>query len=472
MSAYAPNIFSVLLGSACQTSLPALRPEADGLRRAREGDWCDCRPRPDLVKRVLVFPCGSEIGLEIHRALQYSTHFELVGASSVASNHGKYVFKNYVEGVPYVDDPGFLDALNALIDEQAIDFVLPAHDSVVLELARHAERLHCTVVGSPLDTCVICRRKSLTYQAFHGKLPVPHVFSPDETVPFPVFLKPDAGQGSKGVHVARSREEIAFYRALDPSLIILEYLPGDEYTIDCFTDRHRALRFVGARRRVRRVNGISVDTVAEGGDVFRELAEIVNSTLLFRGAWFFQLKRRSSGEPVLMEIAPRISGAMGFYRNLGVNYALLSLFDRMGLDVDVYCSQYEMHMDRALFSRFHLGIDYQHVYIDLDDTIICRGTLNTLVVAFLCQCRNEGRKVHLLSRHATDPAATVRAHGIEGLFDTITRVADGQCKSELIRHREAIFIDDSYAERRRVQQAVGIPTFEVGSIESLLDWRR
>ncbi len=35
------------------------------------------------MKNILVFPCGSEIALEVHRSLQYSTHFHLIGANSI-----------------------------------------------------------------------------------------------------------------------------------------------------------------------------------------------------------------------------------------------------------------------------------------------------------------------------------------------------------------------------------------------------
>ena len=52
-------------------------------------------------KRILVFPCGSEIGLEVNRALSNDIHFEMYGASSLP-DHGKFVFKNYIEGVPFV----------------------------------------------------------------------------------------------------------------------------------------------------------------------------------------------------------------------------------------------------------------------------------------------------------------------------------------------------------------------------------
>ena len=40
------------------------------------------------------------------------------------------------------------------------------------------------------------------------------------------------------------------------------------------------------------------------------------------------MKRASDGELVLLEIAPRVSGSMGLYRNLGVNFALLGAYDR------------------------------------------------------------------------------------------------------------------------------------------------
>jgi hypothetical protein len=49
-------------------------------------------------KKILVFPCGSEIGLEIYRAMRYSTHFTLAGASSV-DDHGKFVYEEYYGGL-------------------------------------------------------------------------------------------------------------------------------------------------------------------------------------------------------------------------------------------------------------------------------------------------------------------------------------------------------------------------------------
>ena len=47
------------------------------------------------MKNILVFPCGSEIALEIYKSLEFSTHFTLFGASSV-KDHGEFIYKNYI----------------------------------------------------------------------------------------------------------------------------------------------------------------------------------------------------------------------------------------------------------------------------------------------------------------------------------------------------------------------------------------
>ena len=46
------------------------------------------------MKNVLVFPCGTEIGLEINAALRFIKFINLYGASSTDDN-GRMVYENY-----------------------------------------------------------------------------------------------------------------------------------------------------------------------------------------------------------------------------------------------------------------------------------------------------------------------------------------------------------------------------------------
>ena len=82
------------------------------------------------MKRILVFPCGSEIALEIHRSLKYSTHFELIGASSI-DDHGKFVFEEYIGDLPFVTSPSFILSITKIVKEKNIDAIFPAMDLVL-----------------------------------------------------------------------------------------------------------------------------------------------------------------------------------------------------------------------------------------------------------------------------------------------------------------------------------------------------
>ena len=420
-------------------------------------------------KNVLIFPCGSEIGLELHKALSYSAYFSLVGAGSVP-DCGRLAFEDYAGGLPFIDDPAFPAALRALGETRRIDFVFPAHDSAVALFPEWAEGGllgPIRVIGSPAETGRLARSKRATYARLARAVPVPRVYgSPAEVDRFPIFLKPDEGQGSKGTREAANREELEFHLARDPSLLILEFLPGREYTIDCFTDRSGKLRFSEGRGRDRIANGISVNTVKVKDARFARMAEAINGTVRFAGAWFFQVKERANGELALMEIAPRVAGASCYHRMMGVNLPLLSLFDAMGYDVDLFENPYTLEMDRQLRNRYRFDYPFEAVYVDLDDTLVADGKANPLMLAVLYRFRGEGKRICLLTRHAArygEPSeALLLAHRIDTrLFDRIVEVAEGDRKSRHLPAAGAIFIDDSFAERKDAAARAGIPVFDL-----------
>jgi FMN phosphatase YigB (HAD superfamily) len=382
------------------------------------------------------------------------------------------VFKNYIEGLPFYDDPGFIQSVNDLVEAEQIDLIFPANDSVQLELARNAGQLKCDLISSSYETCEICRSKAKTYRTLEGVVRVPRVFQPDAVEEDPVFLKPDRGQGSEGVHLANNRAELDFYLAQNPDLLILENLPGKEYTVDCFTDRHGVLRGAFPRLRARIKRGISVTTYPARDPAFLAFAKRINRKLDLRGVWFFQVKEDRHGKLTLMEVASRVAGSMGLTRNLGVNLPLLSIYDRLGLNVDFQLASHDLVMDRALGNRFKADLDYRHVYVDLDDTLIVDGKVNPMLAAFLFQCKNRDIPLYLITRNPNDVRSLLGDHGLSALFEEILQVQQGQEKAALMTYADAIFIDDSFQERVRVSKALGIPGFDLDAVESLIDHRR
>lgn len=415
----------------------------------------------------MVFPCGSEIGLEIHRSLRFSKDFKLFGGSSV-DDHGRFVYQNYIPELPFVDDEKFVQEINRIIEQYAIHFIFPAHDSVVLKLAQQASHLKATVITSAVDTCKIARSKKATYQALEAVVRVPKMFQPTEALPFPVFLKPDVGQGSKGTLRADNQAAVDAALEKDPTLLVLEYLPGEEFTVDCFTDRHGTLRYAAPRVRQRITNGISVNSVSVTNEEATAIAQTINAALRFRGVWFFQVKRAEDGQLTLLEIAPRVAGTMAVSRIRGVNLPLLSLYDAQDYEIEIVQNTFEATIDRALSARYQLNINYSTIYVDFDDVIMVDEKPNPEMLCFLYRSVNDGKKIVLVTKHRAKILETLLTHRIAAsLFDDIITV---ETDKEKLPHltKDSIFIDDSFSERKKVFEGLGIPVFDVSEAVELL----
>lgn len=425
-------------------------------------------------KKVLVFPAGTEIALEIHAALKFSRFVRLYGGTSVPC-HAEFVFENCIEGFPFVGSEGFTEYMNSVIDQYGIDYVYPAHDSALMALAQERDRLHCPVVSSPTETVEICRSKNRTYAYLSGSPYLPRSFqSADEVDAYPVFIKPAVGQGAQGARRIDSREKLDEALADGVEYAICEYLPGDEFTVDCFTDRHGALLTVSPRSRDRIRAGIAVRSrVMECDGAIRSIAEDINGKLRFNGAWFFQLKKNAAGDYRLMEIAPRIAGTMGLTRSLGINFPLLTLYNMWGCDVSTLQNDNAVLLDRAFISRFATDIEYDSVYVDFDDTLVVRDRVNTQLIMFLYQAKNSGKRLYLLTKHRACPIREelTRYAIAENLFDGISHIAPESHKSDYVTDTRPIFIDDSFSERKHIKETLRIPVFDTDMIESLLDWK-
>lgn len=426
-----------------------------------------------MKRRIAIFPAGTEIGLEINRALKYSTYLEVYGFTSL-KDHSEYVYSNYSEGLPLYSEDSFINTLNDYIEKYKIDFIFPAHDDVQLFLTENIDKIKAVIITTELNTVKVCRSKIATYKYFFDNYFVPRIYRNKQSVDsFPVFVKPDIGQGARGAKVINNMFELENAIYENPQIVICEYLPGEEYTIDCFTDFNGDLRACKLRNRKRIKTGISVksEILPMDKEVF-EIANTINEKLKFNGAWFFQLKRDKNDKYKLLEIAPRVSGTMGLSRNTGINYSLLTIFNVMKRPVSIIQNKYKIVVDRAFISRYKIDIEYDTVYLDLDDTLIVNNKVNNLLMMYIYQIINQHKKIVLISKHNENIKCTLKKFNISSdLFSEIIHINKDDEKSKYIIEKKSIFIDDSFSERCAVSQNIGIPVFDCSEIESLIDWR-
>jgi carbamoyl-phosphate synthase large subunit len=426
-------------------------------------------------KRVLVFPGGTEVGLEIWRSLRHCKEVKLFSAASGVKQHAPFVYARHRE-IPPTADRACLGALRELIEEWAIDCIFPANALVIDFLDLYRDDLPCKLIAAPSDVLAMTRSKTATYDTLRHVFAVPELHvDVDENSGFPLFIKPDAMYGAQGARIVESHAEF-LARPPGPGDIVCEYLPGEEFTVDCFSDRHGEILFAGPRTRERIRMGTSMHSETPSSEVGGELCEMaakIQQCIPMRGAWFFQAKVGKHGHLVLLEVESRIAGTMAMHRVQGVNFALLSILDAFDLDVRVHSlPAADVVIDRVLTNRYAHSLEYDTVYVDLDDTIIVNGQLNLVLIRFLYQCVNKGIRLVLVSKSvAAEPSACLDQWRIAPLFDAVHWLRESESKVDYMLPGRGIFIDDSFSQRMEAEARLGIPTFDPSMVELLLDER-
>lgn len=418
---------------------------------------------------VLVFPAGEINSIELHDALATCVNINLFGASSI-DRHGEYVFKNYINNLPMITDSNFINAFNNIIEEYKIDVIFPTHDTITEFLAENSNNIKAKIICADTDTSQICRDKAKIFELFKNQTFCPTIYQNFETLP--VFIKPRKGQGAVGAKLIKTKEDIPNNINLK-DYVICEYLPNDEYTVDCLTDKKGNLKVILPRSRKRIMAGVCIAGENEQlTDEIKDIANQINKKLKFNGLWYFQIKKDINGKFKLLEISTRCAGTMCLSRALGVNLPLLSVYNAMGFDIEVFTNQYHVKMDRTLISRYKIDYEYDKVYFDFDDTLIINNQVHLPSIRFLYQCKNLNKKVILITKHEQDLKITLEKYAIsKQLFDEIIHIEKHQNKVDFIDKNKSIFIDNAYAERKQIHNLIEIPVFDVDCLEVLMDWR-
>jgi carbamoyl-phosphate synthase large subunit len=197
----------------------------------------------------------------------------------------------------------------------------------------------------------------------------------------PVVVKPPVSNGMRGLRILReaawdprrflnekpSGIEIALDDLLDllwrgdewPALLVTEYLPGPEYSVDAF--RGERLEAAMPRRRDAIRSGISFDTTLLPGRT-----DLVQPTLRaaahldLRYAFGFQFKEDADGVPKVLECNPRVQGTMVASVFGGFNAVWLGVREALGEAPDALPAP----LHSARFQRYWggLGLDGGEVF--------------------------------------------------------------------------------------------------------------
>jgi carbamoylphosphate synthase large subunit len=220
--------------------------------------------------------------------------------------------------VPAAADPGFSQALLALVEAERPALLIPTVSeelSVVARLHPALQALGCALaMGSPAGVDVAAD-KLLTAEALAGAgLSVPRSF-PGWTprrellaeLGLPLLSKPRIGRGGRGVKVFHDESELP---ASGPrELVWQEFIPGEEFDVNLFVERSGDATASVVLRKTSLRNGETGN--AEGVErvdrpAVRDLAVRAARALQLSGPLDVDVRLRRDGTPAILEINARL----------------------------------------------------------------------------------------------------------------------------------------------------------------------
>jgi carbamoyl-phosphate synthase large subunit len=241
--------------------------------------------------------------------------------------------------VPLSSDPGYVETIASLCEQEGIGLVVPTIDDELPILGQHrawfASR-GVTVAVSPENTARLCNDKFATCDYLRARgvaaaasfLP-PHLPGRPK---FPLFVKPRFGRGGVGAfHIANARQ-LALFLEYVSEPVVQQFLSGPEFSLDLFCDfSGRPLSVVPRERVVIRAG------VIDRGRTFHD-ARLIQlgldcaRVLDFAGAVNIQC-RVVRGVPTVFEINPRFPGGIHLTVAAGADFPAWLVELALGRDV-------------------------------------------------------------------------------------------------------------------------------------------
>ncbi|HPM00033.1 MAG TPA: ATP-grasp domain-containing protein, partial [Bacillota bacterium] len=115
-----------------------------------------------------------------------------------------------------------------------------------------------------------------------------------------------------------------------PELLVTEYLPGKEYSVDCVCKNGTTYICI-PRQRIETAMGVSSVSLIEKNEELISYSKEIISSLSLSYNINIQFKYSSEGKPKLTEINPRVSGSL--VANCGAGINMLEAALRLAYDM-------------------------------------------------------------------------------------------------------------------------------------------
>lgn len=274
---------------------------------------------------------------------------------------GKYICDEFQTISSAKEKEKYLDDLLTISLKKGVNIILPQNTMELLILSENKDQFFDKGIGivvSEKNAIELANNKYKLFQSAESKsIPITKytlVSNFDDLKKHAIIfgwpqkkivVKPPIANGSRGVRIVAEDfdRKKAFYEekpsnivtTLDelhstlgdvfPELIVMEYLSGDEYTVDVFKNDKEIIAIPRKREIIR--NGITFAASLEENKSLMDYSKTLASVTGLSFCFGFQFKMNEDGVPFLLESNPRVQGTMvmSTFGNANIIYSAIKL---------------------------------------------------------------------------------------------------------------------------------------------------
>ena len=276
---------------------------------------------------IVLFTCAGQ-------RVDIVTAFGRAGATTLAVDLDELAPALYAADrraiVPPIGDPGYLDALRALVAEHDVRLVVPLADLDHLLLAEHRDDLGALVLLPGPDTIRLCEDKHAAHRFFEERgIATPGTWLPGDLpadLRFPVLVKARRGFGSRHIYRAEDRRELDFFLGYTTEeSMVQEVCRGEEFSIDVFCDTDGRCLNAIPRTMIASKGGESIKGMTTRDSQLIDHGRRVAEALRIVGPANIQCFREPDGTLPVTDVNPRFGGGFPLPTAAGSRYPELAL---------------------------------------------------------------------------------------------------------------------------------------------------